>query len=192
MKVLLVLLACLPGWALAAGTTALISAGERAVIEFGFDGPPLADNGEPVNVLILSAGGAYVDFLGDSQLRQQLFDGANLLATREAARLDGMTARFIESSVPWSGVDTAFASIQDGSIAGRLLIEPQFDQPGFQSRIRLSGELISGWVGEDGSFSPGPSASISQCAIQSRLFADRFDTLSRDPLVGGTLRPCDG
>ena len=192
MKPLLILLLFLPGLALASGTTALISAGERAVIEFGFDSPPLADNGEPVNVLILSAGGAYVDFLGNSQLRQQLFDGPMLLATRQAARIDGMTARFIDEAVPWNGVDTTFASIQDGSIAGRLLIEPQFDQPGFQSRIRLRGELISGWVGEDGSFSPGPTASISQCAIQSRLFADRFDELSRDPLAGGSLRPCDG
>ncbi|MGY6588673.1 MAG: hypothetical protein ACXIUB_10375 [Wenzhouxiangella sp.] len=192
MRPLFFLLVLLPGWALADGTTALISAGERAVIEFGFDGPPLADNGEAVNVLILSAGGSYVDFLGDSQLRQQLYDGPQLLASREAARLDGMTARFIDQSVPWTGVDTVFSSIQDGSIAGRLLIEPQFDQPGFQSRIRLRGELITGWVGDDGSFSPGPTATISQCAIQSRVFADRFDALARDPLSGGALRPCDG
>ncbi len=173
-------------------TTALISAGERAVIEFEFDAPPVASNGEPVNVLILSAGGAYVDFLGNSQLRQQLFDGSTLLASREALRMDGMSARFIDGTVPWSGVETPFPSIQDGSIAGRLLIEPQFDQPGFQSRIRLRGELLSGWVDEDGSFSPGPSAIINQCAIQSRLFADRFDGLTRDPLAGGSLRPCDG
>jgi hypothetical protein len=153
---------------------ALVHAGERAVIRFHFEAPPVTDEGDPVNFLVLDVGGSYVDFLGDSQLLQSLHDGAELLATREAMRGDGLRALFIDSDVPWNGVEVDFTRIRDGSIEGVLVIEPVYDQRSGQSRIRFNGRLATGRVIENEGAFAGPSPVVTSCRIEAPIFGDRF------------------
>lgn len=166
----------------------LIHAGEQAVIEFRFEAPPVAENGEPVNFLILMAGGSYLNFTGQSRLYQTLLDGNTTLAVREAERGGGLKGVFVDETHPWEGVSLDFSSIQDGSIQGRLIVRPEFDQPGTQSRIRFSGRLITGHVDEDSPLSAGPVAEILSCRIEASIFRDRFSSDLPPPTAG--LRDC--
>lgn len=153
---------------------ALIHAGERAVIRFHFEAPPVTEDGDPVNFLVLDVGGSYVDFLGDSWLLQSLMDGNELLAQREAQRGEGLRALFLGSDAPWSGVEMDFTRIEDGSIEGILVVEPVFNQRSGQSRIRFNGQLATGRVIEDEGVQPGPNPIVMSCQIESPIFGDRF------------------
>lgn len=158
----------------------VIHAGEQAVIEFRFDAPPVADNGEPINFLVLAIGGSYVNFIGDSRLTQTLHDGAVPLGTREIGRGGGLSALFVTEDHPWEGVTLDFTSIQDGTINGRLVVRPDFDSVSTQTRIRFAGRLISGRLTDDEPLSPGPDAEIIACHIEAPIFRDRF---SAEPLL---------
>ncbi len=154
---------------------ALIQAGERAVIRFHFDQPPVTEQGEPVNFLVLDVGGSYVDFLGDSRLHQSLHDGKRLLAVREAARGDGLRALFVGEDAAWNGVEADFSRIRDGSIEGVLIVEPKYARRSVQSRIQFSGRLTSGRAISGEGVQPGPSAVVTSCRIEAPIFGDRFD-----------------
>lgn len=167
------LIACF-AWPAAAADEVVIRAGEQAVIEFRFDEPPLAANGEPVNFLSLSVGGSYVDFIGESRLVHTLHDGLTPLAVREVGRGGGLAALFVDDNNPLNGVTMDFSSVQDGSIQGRLVIRPDFDTVSTQARIRFAGQLISGRITDDEPSSPGPNAQIIGCHIEAPIFQDRF------------------
>lgn len=168
---------------------ALIDAGERAVIRFHFDRPPLTDQGEPINYLVLDVGGSYVDFLGGSRLQQSLLDGNELLAVRQAERGDGMRALFVGEDAAWSGVETDFSRIGDGSFEGVLIVEPKFAQRSGQSRIQLAGRLSSGRVISGEGVQSGPDAVVTSCRIEAPIFGDRFDP-DAAPIIGPGFRDC--
>jgi len=153
---------------------ALVHAGERAVIHFHFDEPPVTDDGDPVNFLAFDVGGSYVDFLGESHLLQTLVDGNETIASREAERGEGLRALFVGEDAPWNGVETDFTRFEDGSIEGVLIVEPVFDQPSGQSRIRFGGRLATGRVIEHEGVQIGPNAIITSCRIEAPIFGDRF------------------
>ncbi len=153
---------------------ALVHAGERAVIRFHFDEPPVTDNGDPVNFLVLDVGGNYVDFLGDSYLLQTLIDGTETIGSRETERGEGLRALFVGKDSPWQGVEIDFTAIEDGSIEGVLIVEPVFDQRSGQSRIRFGGQLTTGRVIEGEGAQPGPDAVVTSCRIEAPIFGDRF------------------
>jgi hypothetical protein len=180
MRLTIAILLAASIWPAQASENLVIHAGEQAVIEFRFDAPPLAENGEPVNFLVLSVGGSYVNFTGDSRLVQTLHDGAVALATREVGRGGGLAAMFVAEDNPFNGITMDFSSVQDGSIHGRLVVRPVFDPTLEQARIRFSGQLISGHLVDGSPLSPGPTAEIIGCQIEAPIFRDRF---SADPLA---------
>lgn len=169
---------------------ARVEAGERAVIRFHFDAPPVTEDGDPVNYLVLDVGGSYLDFLGESLLLQSLHDGGELLAMREAMRGDGLRALFVDEDVPWNGVEVDFSTVQDGSIEGILVVEPVYDQRSSQSRIRFNGQLVTGRVTESDSARPGPSPVVTSCRIESPVFGDRFDDQAYQLPGSQSFRDC--
>ncbi len=154
--------------------------GEEAVIHFQFSEPPESDAG-PVNFLALRIGGSYVDFLGQSQLEQRVIDGDQPLVERVVLRENGMSALFVSEDAPWSGEVMDFETIEDGSIEGRVVVRPVFDEGSDQSRIRFSGQLVTGTATGEGEFEPGPAAEITGCFVDAPVFGDRFEVVPQLP-----------